>query len=399
MSSIESYGKTKKAFLLFFVSLLLLFIVVATIELLSFYFLKKVNPPHVKNISLTEFVLSRPLAFEGAEDFEDVRRGWAGETNCPANRIVNDSTTGFPYFELPNVACDGPENIKDGLRVTTDQPGKAAHRVILFGGSTMWGTGSADRNTIPSVLQRQIREVSKNYIVYNYGFSTVTAFQQLAKLKTLSINRGDIVIFYDGGNDQWQGVVNGNPKGSIIGYNEEKLARVVLNRVKFFLSTNSHFYRVLAWFKNKNGLTNAINCQTVSEAELYVRMENAFSVYKESIEEAREYVEASGGSFFHFLQPTLVSRRPYSEYERNLMASMPAEAACGLDIIEKAGRYYSERYVEVKNAINATDLSQVLAPQKTGKEYFFDWIHVSSNANKDIATQMLVAIKPVLERE
>ena len=42
----------------------------------------------------------------------------------------------------------------------------------------------------------------------------MVTIQQLEFLKKDNIKKGDIVIFYDGGNNQWQGVAYSNPKGN-----------------------------------------------------------------------------------------------------------------------------------------------------------------------------------------
>lgn len=79
---------------------------------------------------------------------------------------------------------------------TTDYPIK---HVRLFGGSTMWGTGVDDHNTIPA----HFNALQPDYRVYNHGESGFVSRQGLARLVNL-VNQGapmDVVIFYDGCND------------------------------------------------------------------------------------------------------------------------------------------------------------------------------------------------------
>src|SRR5262245_27465301 len=245
MNTIENYGKSKKFLLLLTVSLCVMFVFLVVIEIASYFFLKYVSPEIIQGGTPQELDLSKLPAFAGTDDFEEVKRGWTGNTHCPPNRIVSDSSAGFPRFEIEDSECDGPENIVKGLRKTSNQEEHPKNKIYMFGGSSMWGTGSADRNTIPSLLQAQLRANEQRYAVFNYGFSTVVAHQQLSRLKTLDLKDGDVVIFYDGWNDIWQGVVYGQPSGTIIGYNEAHALKVWLNRVKFFLSRNSNFYMVL----------------------------------------------------------------------------------------------------------------------------------------------------------
>lgn len=79
---------------------------------------------------------------------------------------------------------------------TTDRPIK---HVRFFGGSTMWGTGVDDHNTIPA----HYNALHQDYRAYNHGESGFVSRQGLDRLINL-VNQNapmDVVIFYDGCND------------------------------------------------------------------------------------------------------------------------------------------------------------------------------------------------------
>jgi len=79
---------------------------------------------------------------------------------------------------------------------TTQQP---VGHVRLFGGSTMWGTGVADDQTIPAIFNA----LNPSWHVHNHGQSSYVSRQELAALANL-VSRGepmDLVVFYDGYND------------------------------------------------------------------------------------------------------------------------------------------------------------------------------------------------------
>lgn len=92
-----------------------------------------------------------------------------------------------------------------GLRVTPKRPDADAVRVFVFGGSTVWGTGSPDSLTIPAQLQRLL---GPRYDVYNYGESAfVHAQGQQLLLEELSKgNVPHMAVFLDGANDTYAGV-------------------------------------------------------------------------------------------------------------------------------------------------------------------------------------------------
>ena len=397
MSTIAHYTKRNKFLLLLAVNLFVIFVVLVVIEIASYVFMKHVTLQMSQGTTSGEFALSNPVAFAGTDDFEEVMKGMSGNTNCPTNRIIFDSISGFPRYEMEDVECNGPENIVKGLRKTTHQEAHPKNYIYMFGGSAMWGTGSADRNTIPSLLQSHLIANDKRYAVFNYGFSTVVAHQEMGKLKTVQLHDGDVVIFYDGANDIWQGVVYGQPSGTIIGYNEANALRVLVNRVKFFLSSNSNFYNVLGWLKNQKPSEMYAECQKVDSAEITSRAERGFDIYKTSLIEAGKYAEVRGAYFFHFFQPIAISKRPLSPYVQGLLDHMPLDIKCGLGIAEKGFQYYRDHYMEIGRELNAFDISDVLDSASSGKEYFFDLNHVSSNGNKRVANEIYVRINRFLK--
>ena len=88
---------------------------------------------------------------------------------------------------------------REGDRIhplTTDHP---INHIRFFGGSTMWGSGVDDHNTIPA----HFNDLHQDYRAYNHGESGFVSRQELARLVNL-VNANspmDVVVFYDGCND------------------------------------------------------------------------------------------------------------------------------------------------------------------------------------------------------
>jgi hypothetical protein len=97
-------------------------------------------------------------------------------------------------FKGKTITLEGPY-----ARRATVGPGEASKpSVYFFGGSTVWGTGANDANTIPSLVSQ-----IGGFRAQNYGESGWTAHQSLALLILLlqEGHRPDVVVFYDGVND------------------------------------------------------------------------------------------------------------------------------------------------------------------------------------------------------
>jgi hypothetical protein len=107
----------------------------------------------------------------------------------------------FRDIREPNIHIDS-----SGARLTQNNPQSRTGNyktVFLFGGSTMFGYGVRDGETIPSYLAKQLNTPAEQYQVFNYGQIGYNSNQELLYL-ILQLKNGDIpdmVIFYDGCND------------------------------------------------------------------------------------------------------------------------------------------------------------------------------------------------------
>jgi lysophospholipase L1-like esterase len=93
----------------------------------------------------------------------------------------------------------------DGVRRTAHSDCSGQNYTIwIFGGSTMWGAGSPDWLTIPSLLAEQYEKSGAPVCVRNYGTSAWVSTQEtiefMQEMKRAS-RKPDLVIFYDGAND------------------------------------------------------------------------------------------------------------------------------------------------------------------------------------------------------
>ena len=87
------------------------------------------------------------------------------------------------------------KNIKNGHRITLNQPTKFSKTIYMLGGCGTFGYGCADEDTSSSNLQKLFNENNIEYKVENYGsflnYRTKDRFQFLFDLK---VNDGDVII-------------------------------------------------------------------------------------------------------------------------------------------------------------------------------------------------------------
>src|SRR5262245_7502643 len=97
-------------------------------------------------------------------------------------------------FQGRTITLTGPYSQR--ATVGTAHPGKPS--AYFFGGSTMWGTGADDANTIPSLITQL-----GGFRAENFGESAWVAHQSLVLLMQLlqDGHRPNVVVFYDGVNE------------------------------------------------------------------------------------------------------------------------------------------------------------------------------------------------------
>lgn len=111
-------------------------------------------------------------------------------------------------------------NVDDqGLRSTWEDPrlqtinSNSIIKVYVLGGSTTWGSGAPDYETIPSWIARHLSNKGfHNVSVTNFGETGYTSTQEVIQLLLLiqEGRRPHIVIFYDGWNDVMVAVDHGH---------------------------------------------------------------------------------------------------------------------------------------------------------------------------------------------
>lgn len=242
-----------------------------------------------------------------------------------------------------------------GQRTTTSQP-DAAHTLYLFGGSTIYNPDVPDEYTVASLLQQRT-----GYRVENMGMLSVTTTQQWERLQTVTLKASDLVLFYGGVNDVFQGVYMGRPDGWMVGDNRARRTSrddilEAFGHLAFVQIALRPQYSAPEYLANPDALVK----------------ENARR-YADAIADARAYTEASGARFVSVLQPHLFMREP-SVYERELLSN-PNIIPPGLQ------EAYASAYPSLRDASDV-DLSALFTDEP---DLYLDFCHLAHEGNAHIA--------------
>lgn len=309
-------------------------------------------------------------------------------------------TTHFePYYHWRRNPYDGRFiNIdKNGVRRTlgaTPRPG--AKKLFMLGGSTMWGTGSADKDTIPSLVQAAL---GPGYDVRNYGESAWVSTQELNYLlyQLAKGNVPDAVVFYDGVNDGYAGayspgiprdphnlrVENSTKKNIFVKFAEQTKYEKLLQ----FLERTTN-----RWTAGSGGGTADWDKKMSSKIDRNAH--GVIQMYEAHIKQVKALAHEYGFKAFFFWQPNLFSltrdKKRLNQYERDTIAeASPVLVESQKKVYEDAKKAFSNREAE-----NIFFIGNVF--DEVPGPLYIDWHHVGPYGNRIIANAMLARIRKSL---
>lgn len=254
-----------------------------------------------------------------------------------------------------------------------------AKTIGFFGGSSMWGTGSDDDNTIPALFDR----ITKDYNVRSFADLGWVSRQNVAQLINLvNQHQGpDLVVFYDGYNDV-RILCNPAFTESLNGTAREGRLRSILELRK----AGGHVYRnLLVPF-----IELLLPGHSGDPTEQYAcdrdpgLAEQVADVFVQNWAIATQIVESYGGKFIGILQPSVFTGNPRLDH-------MPDDVNANWRDRDALQREFDAVYpiIRVKldeAGIRWKDLSNVF----DGDKYFYvDTGHVGPSGNQLVAKSIL----------
>lgn len=351
--------------------------------------------PDARIKSVEQFRVSRPLPFRDAPYYSETFLKEWGVFSSGSGWITQTDTR----LMIPIDYQGQYINAANGRRLTTGQPPTAKRTVYVVGGSTTFAAEVPDQHTIPSQLQVLLNQKFGDvYRVENLGAVTATVAQQIELLKTIRLKEGDVVIFYDGVNDITQSLMNGNPRGWIVGDNRRvfadlnSLQKAKLNLYNVF-GGQSEFANLFLYPYEIQPAPTHLNDKARVE-QLKTELDR---VYYDGVLESARLTQSSGAEFYHFFQPNLFTSSPMTDYEKKLAAKkfilypgMQESFNIGNPVLQITTKRLAT------DGIKSFDISDVLNNRPTGEEFYLDHCHVTHVANHYIALAIFDKVAPQL---
>lgn len=183
-------------------------------------------------------------------------------------------------------------------------------RIFFFGGSTLWGLGSRDDFTIPSLVAKMLAENGISAEVTNYAVIGDVTTQSLIRfvLELRKRNVPDLVVFYGGSVEAFSACYEGEPGVPLGNSNLEKISpkKEVKARISIRLE-NFALIRLLTGKKQLAGCSKKLD----------VLSDGALDVYLGNV----RFIEAISRSLsfktLFYLEPQLADKTRRTKYEED----------------------------------------------------------------------------------
>ena len=244
-------------------------------------------------------------------------------------------------------------------------------KIFVFGGSTVWGSGVRDSSTVPSYLSKYLCGKDMSVEVTNFGEGGFVSTQGLIalQLELRKENYPDIVVFYDGINDLYSSFQN----------NEAGLHQNMWDREDDFNSrkkinlqnviSNSNSMKLIKRFSMIFN-TPKLNIELKKDIE-----DETILIYLNNIRIIKAFEKEYGFKGFYYWQPTLATKMPMSEDEKNMI---PKE-----EIFDKLYINVTKK-IKIHSEIN--DISNIF--NNMNKTVYFDTYHLFEEGNKIVAEKI-----------
>jgi lysophospholipase L1-like esterase len=284
----------------------------------------------------------------------------------------------------------------DGLRATwhppaggPDRPRLTDKKVLMLGGSSLWGFGARDDLTIPSLLSRALYEQGWRVELKNLsGIGYVSTQEVIALIRELQVgHRPDVVIFYDGVNDASAAFLGGEAGLTTNESNRRREFNLLQSPARLAtalagkLVGDSAGYRFAQAVRRRFEAKAAARGASVSDETIDRLAHDTVERYIANIRMVASLSQRYGFHPFFFWQPMVFTKPVLVQVER--------EEAWRFAWSERMFRAVYERIrasPELKTEAAFHDLSGIF--DATEGLVFIDYCHTTERANGRIAEAM-----------
>jgi lysophospholipase L1-like esterase len=284
----------------------------------------------------------------------------------------------------------------DGLRATwqpsapaSDQPAHDPVKVLMLGGSSLWGFGARDDQTIPSLLARILHEQGRRVEVRNLSeIGYVNTQERIALTQELQTGyRPDIVVFFDGVNDTTSALlareaglttneINRRGEFNLL-QSAPRLAGALGARLLKDSGSNRFAQAIRLRLTGGAAASNAAG----SEEEIQALAAQVVAGYTANVKIVETLARGYGFRPLFFWQPVVFTKPKLTGFEQEEVARY----AWAESTFRAAYRKIRDS-AELRADPAFTDLSEIFVDE--ANLVFIDYCHTTESANARIAARM-----------
>jgi len=281
----------------------------------------------------------------------------------------------------------------EGNRVSTGNDTGAGTRLKIWflGGSTMFGFGVSDENTIPSSVAKILKETyGVDAYCLNMGRLSFVNQQEtfLYYLKLRPGARPDIVVFYDGFNDMYTAIKHKEVGLSWYEDKRKKEFNVIseetlwpsIRSVGSSLALAFHKTNLSKLMKRLEGYRNEQKKPEPPAEPLRTLLEEAANCFLWNVEASHDISTKHGIGSIFYLQPAIFNKGVLSSFEKSFTEKDPLNFKASYEIFREAIRKKNNDGDIVKDISGAF--------QNVEECLFMDNVHINAKGNKLIAEIM-----------
>lgn len=294
---------------------------------------------------------------------------------------------------------------EEGLRATWRPPAEGETRgdprepmrILMLGGSSLWGYGARDDRTIPSLIAQRLHARGLRFEIRNLAEIGYVNTQELIAL-VRELQRGyrpGVVIFYDGVNDTTSALLEGRPTLSTNEINRVREFNLLQSPARLSAalaerlikqSATQRFARAAA---RRLGLGPATAHPDLGGAELELLAEGVVDGYRANLRIVQGLAAAFGFRPVFVWQPVVFSKRRPHPYERE-----EAERYAWTQPIFEAVHRRIQNSRELLEDASFLSLEDLLADSQALD--FIDFCHTTERANEIVAEAITLRLLSML---
>jgi hypothetical protein len=283
-----------------------------------------------------------------------------------------------------------PEGVRKTYYTVCDND---AYVIWMFGDSGLWGAGSPDWETIPSLIAKDYGSSGRKTCIKNFGekawVSTQELIQVILALKQAN-RKPDLLIFYDGGSDSFIPYLSGVPDSHLNlpdikrafedRSSDQPFGFAYLRHTNMFQALAVVRQRVAAHFTASASSRTSERRSNLPDAEM---ARQTFVNYQKNIDLMETLADHYGFHCIFVWQPVLVAgMKPLSAEEKRMVRRVEEQLRPG------TGSLLTATY-DLAKEIHRPDflyLGDLFAD--TSETVFLDFSHVRPEGNRVIANRI-----------